>query len=428
MNRKWLFGCLGVFAGLIAITATWKIVADNREAARDRAALTAELKLSRDEGLPTTWKEFAATIQAVSPSENAAPYYKRIGKEDLKSATCYKLQGDLILRESPEHIAAVLVALRKEKADLDLLDTAVELPWCWFNRDWSKGGGVLYPEAAKMKYAARLLALRASLAVAKRNPDLAIRDIRKVFRLGDHEGDEGTLLPSLVRLSIYATGIQQLATWSAVHRDEPKYLHAFSSALRIWPKLNLQNLHRDELCLMQDIVEMSITPKGRAELGLKEEDISPIEGMATFLLSRPKAKVKIAKAERELWESYGLPPLKRKKKMEQAKLDLFVALAAYPTASTYYSQMVQDDGKVDLSDLNFESRRLTYVALEHVLAMRTIPKSAQATGVLSPFDGKSATCTFDGRQFTIALSAPDKDTILRIPSDGELNIVRKTTP
>jgi hypothetical protein len=83
MNRRiWILVTLAVAVVLGAILIPKKLSAD-----RDEAAFQAQLRLARAEGIPTNWREFAATIPTATPSENAAALYRALKPhhKDLRS-------------------------------------------------------------------------------------------------------------------------------------------------------------------------------------------------------------------------------------------------------------------------------------------------------------------------------------------------------
>lgn len=179
-------------------------------------------------------------------------------------------------------------------------------------------------------------------------------------------------------------------------------------------------MHRDDLLTMMTLVDESLTPQGRYELGLKEEDVPKIDGLVRLLLSQSKSKIKIATAERQIWEAYGAPPADRTPKMEHAKADLVAGLMAFPVAYSFYDVLFQDDGNADLFDVGNEAHRISYVALQRALSRTPISKSIHAKDLLSPFDKKPVGYSLDGRQIVITVSAPDKEIVLKLPSDAQL--------
>lgn len=423
-RRIWLLIGLGVPVSLlIAFFVVRKANAD-----RDEAAFQAQLRLAREEGLSTTWQEFAATIPTAAPSENAAPLYRTLrqikrNRTDKRDLNAIDLQLIFHPGATTRSDAATLLAAYRD--ELGVADKAVLLPKCWFDRDWSQGLAVLMPEFADMKQVARAVALRGSLAADRGNVDAAIADARRVFAIARHAGQETTQISHLVGEAIYLIGVRDLAFWSLVHRDRPAYREALEKALDDIPQPDVRVENRSDLFCVLSVIDLCATPEGRKELGLREEDIGAGEKIFPLLISRSQARIRIVKAERSYWAALSRPRAERASLISDARMDLNMALLAFPTAATVYSALNSgaDDGATD-REAAWQARKLQYVALLRALRdPKTTPRKIKTSDLLSPFDGKPLTYTFDGAQIVISVSGYANDSgpaQLKVPPDKAL--------
>ncbi len=426
MNRKILSGCFGVVAFLVVIAGIAKYVGDRREAAFNETALNKELSLARAEGLPTTWQEYAATIKPAKPDENAAGLYRQFGKLKVKlTDETTKLDATLMLRPSQTVRESVRKVLDQNKPALDLADQAARLPRCWFNRDWTKGFAVLFPELAQMKAASKLELMRADLAASEGRPEDAIRDLNRARQIGQHASEEGNMIDVLVDVGIWGNCIHHLAIWQIQNPRVAAYRRLSAELIKAFPKVDMKVMNRDKLLMMKDLIESSQTKKGLEELGVKPENTSKLEPYAKLLINQPRAKVQVIKAARKSWESYSLSGSERTTQNESANEELLQGMAAFPTAASVYEALVQDDGKADVLDLALEAQRRCYVALLRAISLEKVPKELRTDDLLSPIDQKPIDYKFDGKQIVISASDGEGGTLrsVKVPNDTEMKTV-----
>ncbi|HWD40042.1 MAG TPA: hypothetical protein VG944_14430 [Fimbriimonas sp.] len=404
MRKVWLLLC-GILLAILAIG----LVRRKAGADRDQKEFLAQLELARKEGLPTTWQEFAATIPTASPNENAAPYYRQLSAMTKTGVIPKSLDDEILFDRTSDHVREAKALLAKEKPVLRLIDDATARPRCWFNRDWSQGGIVVMPELTYMKLAAKLLAIRGSLAAEESRPDQALNDAKKIFTVAHQAGDEGTLMSELLNESIYQIGLRTVAAWAFTHPDVAAYREAFDKALGEAPKPNLKSEHRGDLYEILWVVDRSLTPEGRKDLGIKEEDRQRPSGFVSLLLSQPKSKVEIVRQMRERWKAFDLPRAQRDKRLEETQQKVILALLAFPDAAHLYDDLGFGDDEPTNRENAMMARRQTYLALNRALQERTIPKSIVTRDLLSPFDGKPLSYAFDGKQIRILVSGHGSD-------------------
>src|SRR5665213_797020 len=167
---------------LVAAILAWKRVVANREATEYQE----QLNLARSEGLPTTAAEFAATIAPAKPEENAAPLYRELPAAFKPLGDFPTTEAKLLNDPSAKNLAAAKAVIQNAKACFAIIDEATAKPKCWFNRDWSDGAAVLLPEYASLKEAAKLLAMRGTVAADEGRVGDALKDAAEIIRLSRH--------------------------------------------------------------------------------------------------------------------------------------------------------------------------------------------------------------------------------------------------
>lgn len=378
---------------------------------RDDVAYQEQLRLARAEGLPTTGPEFVAYIRTAKPEENAAPLYARYAtsvasKSGPRAPDFDALDNALTFDPNARNVHAARKECEAYAAQLELIDQAARLPRCWFDRDWT-GVATLFPEYAKMKSAAKVVALRGSIAAHEGRPTDAIEDARSVFVIATHAGEEPHMIARLVQEAIYRIGLKHLAAWAFVHRDRPEYARALHAATDALPRPQLKDEHRGDLYDVLSMIELCATPQGRAELGLREEDVPQgAERLFSLLLSKSKARITIVKAARAKYAALDLPVGQRGAAMAAATDEMGQALLAFPTAAHLLG--VLSSGGITSPEADREqswiARHQMDVALARALQHRTIPKALDTRDLRSPFDGKPLAYTFDGQQIGLEVS------------------------
>jgi hypothetical protein len=279
-----------------------------------------------------------------------------------------------------------------------------------------------------MKVAAKFVGIRGSLAAVEHQEPDALKSIHELFRIARHAEQEGTAISNAVSEAIFTTGIRHLAVWAFLYRDQPAYRRAMKEAISAWPSVKMQEMHRGDLVEILQVVDMSTSAEGRQALGLKSDQVPASELFMPLITFRAKAKVRIAAAERRIWEAYGAPPGKRLPDLKVATDELSDALSAYPSGKLAYFSISQDAVNSPIVDQVWESRRLCFAAIYRALAGKTIATTIETKDLKSPFDGKPVQYRFDGRQMTITVSSPnDKINLppLSFPNEMELGRVGK---
>ncbi|HTQ08588.1 MAG TPA: hypothetical protein VMI31_00810 [Fimbriimonadaceae bacterium] len=419
-KRIWL--AIGV---LVVVAALVEFIVTKIHANQDAAALAEQLRLARAEGLPTTGQEFAASIQTAAPAENAGPLYKGLqamfrtaeetptGKLDP-----VQLQLDVLFHPSPKSLTRARTFLADRKKILDAVDRATALPKCWFDRDWSIGpAAVPFTEFAFMKGAAKLLALRASLAAAENRPADALADFARLRVLARHAACEPTIISIMVGRAIDAIALQALAECALACPSERRgFDDALSSQVGSLAAPNLKDEHREDLVDMLSLIDLCATPEGRKKVGIREEDIGAAARIFPMLLSQPKARIEIVKEERVIWDALDLPPKQASPIIRGATQRRDMALLAFPVAAQIYDMLGSGEEPTPLDRLNaWQAEKERYTAVAKALSGPAIPRSIRTSDLSSPYDGKALSYRFDGRQIVVTVSGLEN--ALKIPPD-----------
>lgn len=171
-----------------------------RDLARQRAA-------ARREGIPLTPKEFQRP--SPPPDQDAAPIYEqltRLLKEkplDPKGEDAASRLGSRY-QYTAEDVAAARNLFADRQDVVTLAHQATDRPQCVFQRDWSLGPSLLFPEFAPARAAARLIKAESYLlALDGRYPE-AIANQARGFRIATHMAPDGALIGYLTDIACEA--------------------------------------------------------------------------------------------------------------------------------------------------------------------------------------------------------------------------------
>jgi hypothetical protein len=173
-------------------------------------AVMAEVRAARTEAV--------AVMQSVVPpvlpaDEDAAPLYRQAFER-------IEIDKGLTAEQSPLKAAAaadvstdeVTALLARHATTLDLLRRAAAKPGCRFARDWARPSmGMLLPELASMRHAARLLALAARREATSGDVSAALADVVRLHRMAIHVAAEPILISGLVETAVDSIALETLA-------------------------------------------------------------------------------------------------------------------------------------------------------------------------------------------------------------------------
>ncbi len=369
---------------------------------RGAAEFEAQLRLARKEGLPTTAAEFASAITPAKPEENAAPIYKKLKlRYDSSKENPSNLADRITYAGDPAALAAAHLLLNKYGHDLAEVERAGKLPRCWFDRDWTLGYAVLFPEFSEMRTVGNLFLLRGTIAVHEGRFDDALADVRRCYPLARHIQEDPVMIGRLVGEAILNNAIRRLAAWSFRYRNRLEFLTEMRRAIGRHVRPNPREEVRGELYSLLSAIEMTRTPKGREAFGLKPDDIPASETFAPYFVSQNHARAALVKTMRDYWAALDLPQSERRKRIEAALGARDNALLAFPIVGNTFSAL---SGGPDPSldrEFRWEASRLMHLALHRALSAPSIPKTLSLPDLKSPFDGNPLRYAFDGKQIVI---------------------------
>jgi hypothetical protein len=423
-RRRWLWVLFAIsllVAVPLAITAfhSWE----------DKRDYQHQIRMAQQDGLPTSGAEYAAQIRKAEPSENSAPLYRQLSSTMRRPLPDFnKLHLALTFRPTRAAVAEPTDAVQKYAKALRIPDQAAKLPRCWFDRDWSMGEAVLFPEFADIKDVAKLLVLRGSVAAHNGDVEDAIEDAQTIQIMALHVREEPNEIARFVSDALFGISMRALASWTYVHRDRPEYRLALLASIDRFPKPNVKEESSSWLLDVLSCIDLCATKEGRQLLGLTDEDISSsAEKIFPLLLSQSKARIKIVAAMRRAWAALDKPPKERLPLLEAAFFDLYQAILAFPTAASVYVRLgATEDAKfVAHRELNWEAGRQHYTAVARALAGKEIARSIDTRDLKSPFDGKPLSYKFDGEQIVLSVSGHVRS---GGPSSGDEPILFKLPP
>lgn len=205
-SAKWLWIGLGILFAVCGLSGVLMYKFLMNVLVGDLAGLAAAVEKERAEtrrqGIPLEPEDLKRT-PPVPPDQNAAPLYREAFRKlpEIPSDTDEAVFR-ILMGEAPEpdftQVAAKFDALEPW---LQTVVRATRLPNCDFERDWSKGMYVEFPELAEMRKCAKFLAIRGVIAARQGNAAKFEESIRAASQLGVHLSQEPILISSLVHIS-----------------------------------------------------------------------------------------------------------------------------------------------------------------------------------------------------------------------------------
>jgi hypothetical protein len=248
-KRPLLIGC-GVLVAVFLLCGFGGFFALRAPFARAAAQLPDELEGARREGLPLEPGDLRRD-PPLTPADNAAPIYRK-AIAMLEEERFQVLLKDANASEQgrPVTIPARRAALAELRPVLDLIRTAAGKPGCDFDRDWSLGFDVLFPELAGLKQLVKLLANSAEEAALAGDWPRAFGDVRASYALAQHAGEDPILIGMLVQVSIEAIASRSFERCLGMAQHDPRALVHADRALQMAGDLpNLRRALEGELVL-----------------------------------------------------------------------------------------------------------------------------------------------------------------------------------
>lgn len=358
--------------------------------------LERQLRLARAEGIPTTQKEFEASLPKFKASENAAKVYGQLPKDDhglLKSET--QIRKDLLAKPTPENIKKVEKLLGQLKPWLSVMDRAVKYPHCLFPKDYSAGvSTLLLPEFAWIKSGAKAKQIRATLLAVLGRDAEAIAELRTLSIVANHLREQPYEIAQLVGDAVYNMRINSLTEISYRFPKKAIYRQAIELAGRETLKVDVFYASKYRLFDSLTIVKLSQTKAGRRKLGIKDEYVKPENNFLTALQSKDEAIVKLVKAHRELLaEVRGKQRVETLREIDGKILD---AMLSFPNALIIYESL--GPSSEVLIDWIYRPiiRKNWLTAFLRATESYPYAKTIKTDDLINPYDGKPITYQFDG--------------------------------
>ncbi len=191
---------------------------------RAKAAAANEEVLARKAGMPLEYSDLH--LSHFPDAQNAAGLYRSLGKQ-LKTdySKPLKLITTALARKATD---AEIQAGRDALDDLKpLYGSITELDartGCDFNRDWSKGPALLFPEFADMKALVKYLTFRADAVDLKSDPAGALKSMDYSNRIALDSGSDPVLIGMLVQIACRMISDREFEHLISHHTRDGKFL------------------------------------------------------------------------------------------------------------------------------------------------------------------------------------------------------------
>jgi len=229
------------------------------------SASYAEAKASaKKEGLPITPANLAQP--AVPNSENAAPVYRQL----TKLLTAKPISSDNIVarvtgKRMPDaaQIAQIRTELKARTDVLALVHKAAARPKCNFDRDYSLGPKLMFPEYAKMRAAIRTLSAESAVLLADGKPFDAIKNQTLGFNIARHAATDSFVIAHLVAIGLDAITLHGIEKILYAEGDRPGVAAAVEKSIAAnW------HPHKYRQALGGEAVMFCVVLKGLHEKGM----------------------------------------------------------------------------------------------------------------------------------------------------------------
>ena len=394
---------------------------DKASTPAEEAELKNQLSLARKEGIPTTIKEFEATLTKLKPEENAAKYYMELDQIQRKRRQALiktqSVEYSVLWSSDKAVIEKAKAVLADHSETLAVIDKATALPGCSFPRKWDDGLYILTPELWHLRNFSRLLVIRAGVHAQEGRHDQAVSDIKKIQIIGQHLLQDGIMTEASVAQAIEAIGKASAQELCFRFRNEKGYVELLknweSSESRIPAYLSLRAYRFN---LVEFLISMDQIQKdgNSSSLPLTPEDQSSLGGAFTSLISQAKAKTNIVQGFRYQWTILkkiavdDVPAKELDSNWKVASHTIYQGLIRFPDLAKVYDALSSDDS-ISQRIKQFRGRQIVNRALLRALEQKVIPTEIKTEDLISPFTGKPLIYAFDGSRITIDIGEKNDD-------------------
>ncbi|MBI5706176.1 MAG: hypothetical protein HZC36_04210 [Armatimonadetes bacterium] len=232
---KWAFAL-----ALLAAGGGWLWV---RQDFADAASELAENEQrARELGIPLTPQDMRPH-PPIADKDNAAPLYRQAiaaiqAEIPNFERVRYQMPSevmDWVADPLETHHAELAASFKKFDPAIKLLEEGSKRPHCDFERDFSKGPNLLFPEFADMKAMAKLVGARGLFHARRGHTREAIEDFDTVSRVAAHVGEEPILIGALVSISIDSIAMAFRSEAATVWADDPSALAQLAESMKHLP-------------------------------------------------------------------------------------------------------------------------------------------------------------------------------------------------
>jgi hypothetical protein len=373
-----------------------------------------QLELARKAGIPITFEEVARQVKPVPANQNAAPFYKQLSK--FKSPS----QDDFVplLKDARDprklNQKAAKAFLTKYSEYLTILELGADLPGCDFQRDWTKGYVLIFPEMSTVKYGANLFVLRIHLAAAQKQPKTAAKDLNRIFSMARHIAAEPTTIAKLVAASIQTLATREAVDLAIYYPDQPLYQNLLKTAISSWPERNpAKEFANDFPSLIQLLQNAERKEFITHDLGLPEEEITEPLTVGTPA-QQLMAKADIIHYYRRWKLTYSEPPAKYLFNSSSCHTWIYLQMMSFPAVRSVYLGLSPEP--VTTRDrYKGINNKLMFTAAQRAIQARdakgNFPKTIKTDDLIMPFTKSAVQYTSDGKSFTTSIHIPGHELI-----------------
>lgn len=314
-----LFLVLGVVVGVLLVCGVASLWLRNYFADQ---AVKAELAKAKAAGMLTTLEDVKKFIgPAPEESQNAAPFYRKMTelKSRVNSEKLREVRKALVDKTSAQTIAQAKALLDENSELIELAEEAAKRSSSYFDHDWTRGYGLVFPHYGPIKSAAQLFTLRAQLSYKEGKDSDALADFERVRRMAMHVNQDKVpiaYLVSLALLSISSTALVELAGENPPGSKWESELSAVEKAYYIpsYQDLVSMDLYND-LLIFEGIKTKESREKDLGLLGnegikpehhLLASTMSTAEGLRTVISGRLKIWKELEKEDAADWDQISL--------------------------------------------------------------------------------------------------------------------------
>jgi hypothetical protein len=229
------------FLVVLTVVLVLGIAASFAVSAAQERALAEGIARAKAAGFPFKAEDLKPA-RMPKPAENAALIYEKL--DALRRSLVFTDQsaGQVALSKpwpddprTPEEWAAMELYVTEAEPLIEAFMRAAQLPSCYFDKDWDEGVGLLLPEYAAVKEAARTALGRAALR-ARRGEVSFLEDVAAVRRSARHMQAQPPLIALHVSFSLDSMGLTAIQQSLAHFSGDTKSLEAIRVEAAAFPE------------------------------------------------------------------------------------------------------------------------------------------------------------------------------------------------